>query len=173
MRPPLEVRPPEVAPLPAEAARRLGEALALEAEDELLPNGPARKPRAAIRLLGAGEVDLVLRPALDWSHGARTTTGKVRVEAGRHFSATLLPGGEVWVWRAPADPEKAQAVADELRRVLVAFLENPAGYLARGWPSCGLCGRALTDPSSRLRGFGPDCAGRFGELERRLVGGPA
>jgi hypothetical protein len=60
--------------------------------------------------------------------------------------------------RRPADIPKAVAELETLVGFFTAVDRDPAATIAAGARgSCGLCGKALTDPESIRRGIGPEC----------------
>ncbi|MGI6417258.1 MAG: DUF6011 domain-containing protein [Thermoguttaceae bacterium] len=54
--------------------------------------------------------------------------------------------------------------AQRLVQTIAAYLSDPKSTLANPSENCNLCGRALTDDVSRLRGFGPECVRAIGML---------
>lgn len=80
-------------------------------------------------------------------------------------------GRNAWIPRIKAAPghtldELREAITHtELERLVVEFAADPNYYRAlfgQHDGHCGICGRALTDPASRDRGIGPECAAGLG-----------
>lgn len=89
-----------------------------------------------------------------------TKTGR---EIGQH---RLISG--VFHHSNTITPEQLnQVLADHDRQIDIAqLLKDPDWYRAefgRFTGRCGCCGKALTDPDSKMRGIGPECARRARE----------
>ena len=80
-------------------------------------------------------------------------------------------GGDSWrggfAWAEDVDLDRARAYADEERSRwarqfdIYVIADDPEIYQAmygQWWGRCGCCGRTLTDPDSKMRGIGPECA---------------
>lgn len=88
--------------------------------------------------------------------------GTIEVKEWTSDAKRLL--GEQKVNPLPFDPEVGPEVyRGEFEEELKTILANPEGWakvFAREKKRCYMCGKSLTDLDSRLRGVGPDCAGR-------------
>jgi hypothetical protein len=56
---------------------------------------------------------------------------------------------------------QADAALTTLVQLLRDWRQNPGAVLARSTDHCCCCGRALSDPTSRGRGIGPECCKQF------------
>jgi hypothetical protein len=81
--------------------------------------------------------------------GARSLTCRFE----RDGRLAQLPG-------LPADRDAVHLQLGIVMETLESFAADPAAWIAAGGESthCAMCGRALTDQASRLRGVGPECA---------------
>jgi hypothetical protein len=62
-----------------------------------------------------------------------------------------------------------QAQAKTVRDFYYLFAADPSAILALESERCCLCGKALTEPLSRSRGVGPECARKWNRLTRKGV----
>ncbi len=142
---------------------------------------PRRRPSIGFRIARSQNgftTGLAVRPA--WNRRRKTLdTSEITIEM---FTETPeVAGGQRWIklrqdlevvfrpddsvyslraWRYSSGTE----AAGELVRTIDAYLADPEGTLTNPSSNCNVCGRALTDDVSRLRGFGPECVRKIGML---------
>jgi hypothetical protein len=66
-------------------------------------------------------------------------------------------------------PHTARADLERIGRLVAGFLRDPDSALAASGTDCAFCGRLLTDPESRRRGYGPECVKKRGDLIRHIA----
>lgn len=69
-------------------------------------------------------------------------------------------------------PMECDVHAEKLCTTAARFVADPAAAVAASGTNCAFCGRALTDPQSRIRGIGPECFGHYGDFLHHLVPAP-
>jgi Family of unknown function (DUF6011) len=83
------------------------------------------------------------------------------------FGITLNPDGERISRRSLRYGDEGR---ERLVEVILAFLDDPTASLARSKDRCCLCRRKLSDGTSVLRGYGPECAKKIGTLLSYFTG---
>jgi Family of unknown function (DUF6011) len=147
----------------------------------------ARRPVLGLTLVVPGEPEAILEIRPTWCRWRKKLdTGTLVVdllvnrlgheELSRRTShrpvelgITLSPEGERIGRRSLRYGEEGR---DRLVQVVAGFLANPAASLARSKGRCCLCRRKLTDGTSVLRGYGPECARKIGSLLGFFAGEP-
>jgi hypothetical protein len=75
----------------------------------------------------------------------------------------VAEGRDGWDYKWKAVPDQANAYANEVAGALIHGIKNENDIHRRLYGqltgSCGICGRFLYDPTSKLIGIGPDCRG--------------
>lgn len=132
----------------------------------------ARRPAVALQVRNAQGDALVLKPRLESSPTGWKLTPSIDVELfasirvnetaapARELRVTLKGDGTIAPRRWWKDSERTRAAFGVLLDMLGALAGKPEDLL-RHSTNCCVCGRALTDPASRARGVGPECAKWF------------
>jgi Family of unknown function (DUF6011) len=162
--------------------RKLSAFFAVEAGDKTL----ARRPRLGLTLVVPGEPEAILeiRPAwCRWFKKLDTETLAVDLLVNRTvredlFQRTshrpvelgfkLTPDGARINRRSLIHGDEGQ---ERIAEVVADFLADPMASLSRSNDRCCLCRRKLTDGTSVLRGYGPECSKKIGTLLGLFTGG--
>jgi len=128
----------------------------------------ARRPQLGFKLVCEGDPPARIAVRPNWSrHRKQVLFDHINVElmierklnaegattVDRGFGLAFnrgIPQGTLW---AGYCPDGAERMVGTIR----GFLADPAAVFARSADNCCICGRRLTDDTSRTRGIGPEC----------------
>jgi Family of unknown function (DUF6011) len=163
---------------------KLSAFFAVEAGDKAL----ARLPRLGLTLVVPGEPEAILEIRPDWCRWFKkldTETLAVDLLVNRtvredlfqralhrpaELEITLTPDGARINRRSLIHGDEGQ---ERIAEVVDDFLADPMASLSRSNDHCCLCRRKLTDGTSVLRGYGPECSKKIGTLLGLFTGGQA
>jgi hypothetical protein len=129
-----------------------------------------RRPPLGLRILALGEpaARVALYPHWLNNHGLmELVRGKVHVEflvMTLRYSGKLVPVKRLGFALGNGEPRidryYPKSISEDLGRMLeavVAFVSDPLAAFRRSSNHCCICGKPLTDGTSRSRGIGPEC----------------
>jgi hypothetical protein len=156
--------------------RKLSAFFAVEAGDTKL----ARRPRLGLTLVVPGEPEAILEVRPDWCRWRKkldTETLAVDLLVNRtvredlfqrtshrpvELGITLTPDGESLGRRSLR--RYGDEGQERIAEVVADFVADPIVSLSRSNDRCSLCRRKLTDGTSVLRGYGPECSKKIRTL---------
>jgi hypothetical protein len=142
-----------------------------------------RKPHISITLVTLGEprAKIAIRPCWQTTYGEKKTLSllpdRVHIELlverlewknSEQIVAThkdlelVLYKTKVSMGRYY--PNRVEECIGRVVETMTAFMIDPEPVLARSCDHCCVCGRGLTDETSRSRGIGPECLKKWGNI---------